>query len=65
MDEYLFILLAKLKADRLRQAREERIAEASQQDLFEGSGVATTRSPHRASGASRRFSTDPDWPLRT
>lgn len=44
MDEYLFIVLAKLKADRLKLEREERLAVAGQQDLF----AARSPTQHRA-----------------
>lgn len=61
MDEYLFIVLAKLKADRLKLAREERIAAASQRDLFEEPEAPTA---HRSTRA-RWFLSEPEWPLRT
>lgn len=65
MDEYLFIVLAKLKADRLKLAREERIAAASQPDLFEEPEAPTAhRSAHRSTRA-RWFLSEPEWPLRT
>jgi hypothetical protein len=64
MDEYLFILLAKLKADRLNAARAQRNAAAGQQDLFEGSEIPTThRPPHRSIRA--RWFCEPDWPVRS
>lgn len=68
MDEYLFILLAKLKADRLKLAHEQRLAATSQQDLFEAEEprVATThRSPKAGSPKARWFVSEPDWPVRT
>jgi hypothetical protein len=71
MDEYLFIVLAKLKADRLKLEREQHLAATSQQDLFaehpigerllEETGVART---HRSPKA-RWFLSEPDWPVRT
>lgn len=77
MDEYLFIVLAKLKADRLKLEREQRFAATSQQDLFaeehplEETGVATTHrsstadSPKAGSPRARWFVSEPDWPVRT
>lgn len=75
MDEYLFIVLAKLKADRLKLAREQRLAATSQQDLFEerpfeATGVAMTPrspkdSPKAGSPRARWFLSEPNWPVRT
>jgi hypothetical protein len=65
MDEYLFIVLAKLKADRLKLEREERFAAARQQDPRQQE-LFVPRSPtqHRSPKA-RWFSSEPDWPVRT
>ena len=57
MDEYLFILLSKLKADRLKLQREQREAVAAQQDLFEES-----REPAKhPSAKARRSLPGGDW----
>lgn len=61
MDEYLFVVLAKLKADRLKLAREERIAAAGQRELFE----ETRPAPQRHSRQARWSLSRPDWPVRT
>lgn len=66
MDEYLFIVLAKLKADRLKVQREQRLAgasqeEPSQRELFAAPSTGTTRHSRKA----RWFSSEPDWPVRT
>ena len=66
MDEYLFIVLAKLKADRLQLERQQRHAAVSdpdsgQRDFFETSQAAAQ---HRSPKA-RWFSPQSDWPVRT
>jgi hypothetical protein len=55
MDEYLFITMAKLKADRLRQEREQRQEQPRQ--AREGEPVDT----HRHSARTGWFSRNPQW----
>jgi hypothetical protein len=67
MDEYLFITLAKLKADRLTLEREQRRAEPDPEQLR--LELAETVEPHRPSAprpvrnsaVSRWFSQQPLW----
>lgn len=67
MDEYLFIALARLKADRLTLEREKRAAEADsgQLRLELAEPVQTRRSPVpqpvRSSVLTRWFSQQPLW----
>ena len=56
MDEYLFIQLAKLKADRLRLEREHELAAPRRQVLSE-----TSRSPVRRSSRARWYASEPEW----
>jgi hypothetical protein len=59
MDEYLFITMAKLKADRLRLEREQRQEQGlgSHDGAREGEPVDT----HRHSARTRWFSRNPRW----
>ena len=72
MDEYLFITLAKLKADRLQLERQQRGAEPRPEQLrlpWSEPALATTPStprspvPHpvRQSALARWFSQQPSW----
>ena len=65
MDEYLFITLAKLKADRLRLERDQRRADAGsgQLRLELAEPVETPRAPApvRNSILARWFSQQPSW----
>lgn len=54
MDEYLFILLAKLKSDRLKSKREHELAAPGRQDLSE-----TSRSAARRSLRTRWYASEP------
>jgi hypothetical protein len=54
MDEYLFIAVAKLKADRLKLEREQREALRAQHPRDD-----EPENTHRAS--ARWFSRDPEW----
>ena len=59
MDEYMFITMAKLKADRLRLEREQRareVADGSRQQPVE-TQIETQRQPTRTSW----FSREPQW----
>lgn len=67
MDEYLFITLARLKADRLTLEREKRRAEPDPEQLpLELADTADARRssvprPVRASVLGRWFSQQPSW----
>lgn len=61
MDEYLFILLAKLKADRLKLEREQRLA-GGPEDTTEPPRAAADR---RTSKARWFPAPSSDWPART
>ncbi|MET0532972.1 MAG: hypothetical protein ABW171_02000 [Steroidobacter sp.] len=56
MDEYLFITMAKLKADRLRLEREQR-AQSPAQDEPGAEPVDT----HKRSARTSWFSREPEW----
>lgn len=56
MDEYLFILLAKLKADRLKLEREQRLAAQAPSESSETSWSTA----HRAS-RTRWYASEPEW----
>jgi len=60
MDEYLFITLAKLKADRLRLEREQRAALPAGEPSAEPFRHSATRSAKQAS-KSGWFSRTPQW----
>ena len=57
MDEYLFIELAKLQADRRRLEREQR---QQQQELFDSDSRKSTEG-HRESPRRRWFITSSSW----
>jgi hypothetical protein len=67
MDEYLFITLAKLKADRLQLERKQRHAGADPEGLrlqpaeTAGASRGTTPHPVRTSVLARWFSQQPRW----
>jgi len=56
MDEYLFIQLAKLQADRLQLERERELAAPRRPVLSE-----TSRSPGRRSSRTRWYASEPQW----
>lgn len=56
MDEYLFIAVAKLKADRLKLEREQREAARLANPRDEDEGSEHTHRP-----SARWFSPDPEW----
>jgi hypothetical protein len=60
MDEYLFITLAKLKADRLRLEREQRAATATAEPPAEPLNHSAIHSASQAP-KSRWFSRAPQW----
>lgn len=60
MDEYLFIMLAKLKADRLKLEREQRAAAYVEEPPLESLEQSTTHSARRAPH-SGWFSRAPQW----
>lgn len=64
MDEYLFTLLAKLKTDRLKLEREQRLAAASQQDPSQHDLFAPRSPTQHRSPKARWLSSEPDWPVR-
>ena len=60
MDEYLFITLAKLKADRLKLEREQQAA-AAYAEPPEPSAQHTATHSARQSPKTRWFSRQPQW----
>ena len=64
MDEYLFITLAKLKADRLKLEREQQAAAAFAEppvELPQYAGEPTAAHSARQSPKTRWFSRQPQW----
>jgi hypothetical protein len=57
MDDYVFLVLAKLKADRQRLEREQRAAARIWATEREPAASKDERGSHRSS----RFTTDHDW----
>jgi hypothetical protein len=67
MDEYLFMTLAKLKADRFKLQREQRAAEPDPEqlplELADGADTRRSSAPRtvRSSPLTRWFSQQPSW----